>query len=405
MAKGIKIEKNIAKKSELLKFDKPKFVYIPLLSINDTEPTVLAKKKDKVLIGTPIAKTKGDVKMAIVSTVSGEVVDYVAMTYKNKKIKCIKIKNDFREKKEEVTASSKMTKKSFIKLLQDNNIIGLESNVLVYQKYAKNAKTLVINAVESEPLLFSDQDLLANHAEEILECIDNLLDINEINNAIIVIKENNYRLMEVLNDYIGTYLRMKIVCVSNIYPIGYENKLVKEVLKLNDEVIVNNVYTIYDIYKAIKGDFLTQKIITFIDFEGNTRQNVLVKVGAQVTEVLKSIFNIDVENKIIISGGPMKGFQADEDLIVTKDLKSVIVMNHNKNRESACMRCGKCINVCPVGLFPLEIRKNINNINKLKKMHVEKCIECGLCAYICPAKSDMMRYIREAKEKIKESEI
>lgn len=197
MKKGTKLfsYKNDTKNAEITVYNKPEFVYIPLVNGSDKDITLLVKKGDYVYKGTPLGKRKGDIKIPIISTISGKVVDFVVKPYLDgTSVKCVKIENDFKEKNFESKNYPKIEKKEFLELLHDNGIIGLGgAGFPTHVKYDtdKKIKTLLVNAVECEPYISADYVLLNTHTEEVLECIDMILDINNIDEAVIAVKKSN----------------------------------------------------------------------------------------------------------------------------------------------------------------------------------------------------------------------
>ena len=420
MRKGTKLlgHKNELKEKKLLVYNKPEFVYIPLVNGNDKDITILVKKGDYVYKGTHLGKRKGNIKIPIISTVSGKVVDFVAKTYLDGTIvKCVKIENDFKEKCLDTKIVDKINKDVFLQLLHDNGIIGLGgAGFPTHVKYDTQSKikTLLVNAVECEPYIMADYEILKTHPEEILEAIDMVLEINNIDEAVIAVKKTNVELIKILNNFIGTYLKIKIKEVPNLYPMGWEKRLIEEVfnetydkLPLEIGIVVNNVSTIYAIYEVLKNNQpLTERIVTFSGIGLKEPQNVLVKIGTEVSEVITNLIGYsNIENVNFIAGGPMMGESIkSSDLVVSPTLNSVLVLENIDEVEVNCLRCGKCIEVCPANICPVLIKDNIENVNKLKKLDVNKCISCGLCSYICPSKILVRDFVSKAKEKIKVSE-
>lgn len=418
MIKGIRLDshKKMSKDKLVTVYNKPKYVYIPLISGNDTDITILVKKGEYVYKGTHIGKRKGNIKIPIISTVSGTVLEYVNMPYLNgEEVKCVKIENDFKEKTLNTKKIPKIDKQQFLDLLHDNGIVGLGgAGFPTYIKYDTNKiKTLLVNAVECEPYITADYELLKKYPEEILECIDNILEINNIDNAVIAIKKTNVELLKILNNYIGTYLKIKIKEVPNIYPMGWERTLIEAVfgytydrLPIEKGIVVNNVSTIYAIYEVLKYNKpLTDRIITFTGDALNEPQNILVKIGSLAGDVIKDVIGYKETGDLnIIAGGPMMGNASKEDLVISPSLNCVIVMKNRNERVVECLRCGKCVNVCPVNICPVLIKDNVNNPSKLKELDVNKCVECGLCSFICPSKLLVREYVRKAKQNLKGSE-
>lgn len=415
----VKIDKHRLTNDELIYFNKPKKVYIPLISGSDTDITVLVKKGEYVYKGSMIAKSKGNFRIPIHSSVSGTVLDFEEKKcFNGIKVKCVVIENDFKETIEEKTLIkrnlNKYSKEEFINILKENGIIGLGgAGFPTYIKYdSQKIKTLIVNAVECEPFITADEILCKTKCEEILEAIDAILEINHIDKAIIAIKENNLELKNVFDNYIGTYLKIEIKCVKNYYPAGWEKNLVEDVtgkqyqkLPLEVGVVVNNVSTIYAIYEALKYKKpLIERIITFSGKKLKKCCNVLVKIGTPVKDILEELGFEDYG--IIISGGPMMGIKVDDGLVISSNQNCILVLDDNECNESNCLKCGKCVEVCPAKLSPVVIMKNVESKNKkieeINSLQPQKCIECGLCSYICPAKILVRERVKQAKQILKE---
>lgn len=423
--KGLRIinKKEISLKSEMINFLNPNNVFIPLIIGTETNISVFVKKGDYVYKGNLLGKSQGKFSLPILASISGTVIGFEEKYYLNgKKVKCIVIKNDFKElalnKYSVVENINQIKKETFIELLKNNSIVGMGgANFPTYIKYSteQKIKTLIVNAVECEPYITADYVLIVEHAEEILECINAILKINGIDEAYIAIKKYNTKLINAFNKYIGTYPNIKIHETLNIYPMGWEKNVVESVLnrtydKLPIEigVVVNNVSTIYAIYESIKYNKpLTSRIVTFTGEGFEIAKNINVKIGTSVREVIEK--NLKYKNKselLFIAGGPMMGNSIpSDDIIVTPNLNCVLVIPKNKELESInCLRCGLCMKYCPAKLTPVLIKDNLNNSDKLKSYQVNRCIECGLCSFVCPSKINVRDYVRRAKEIIREEQ-
>ena len=379
---------------------KPEKVYIPNINVRNCKFSI----NDKVLKGDVLGCSK---KIPIYSSVSGVIVDFVNVDG----IPCVVIKNDFKEKdKFKKRDISSLTKEEFIEILKENSIVGMGgAGFPTYIKYeADNIKTLVVNAVECEPYITSDYTLFMKYTKEILDTINDIKRIVGIKKVIIAVKKHNKDLVDRINKYISSYNGIKLSLVKDKYPAGWERRLIKEVthksydkLPIERGIVVNNVSTIYQIGLSLyEGIPLIERIVTFTGEGLKKPCNVLVKVGTKVSDVLESI-GVH-KNSIVIENGPMMGKLANEDLIVTPTLNCVLVLkNKYGERLNECLRCGKCVNVCPCGLMPVLIKDNINNLEMLRKLHPEKCVSCGLCSYMCPSKIDVRQIVNDAKEKVK----
>lgn len=422
MISGAKIDigKDLTKTKKLNFFTRPQYVYIPLISGNDRNITAVVKKGDYIYKGSVIGKRKGNFRLPIHSSVSGTVIDFVEKKYIDGSfVKCVVIENDFKEKIEERQFVRKTindyTKEQFIKKLQECGISGMGgAGFPTYVKYNTNKKinTLIVNAVECEPYITADIALIKEKCEEILEAIDAIMDINGIKECFIGIKKDN-KIISLFENYLGTYPRIKIVTVPNLYPMGWERNLVKYIKKvsykkfpLEKGIVVNNLSTIYAIYEALRCNKpLIERIVTFTGNMLKKPQNVYVKIGTPVKDVIEHIGgykrNKDV---IIIAGGAMMGTSIiDDEFIIDENLNCVLVIKEPKEEAVLnCLRCGKCVSICPSHLSPVLIKDNLKNIDILKTLCPDKCVECGLCSYICPSKINIRGCVKQAKKIISE---
>lgn len=419
--RGAKIHKN--KKisiNEIVEFKKPKEVYIPLICGNDYDITVIPKIGDYVYKGSVVGNNKGKFKMFIHSSVSGKVKAIESKKHPyNKDVKCLIIENDFKEQLKEIKGIKEnindYSKEEFINIIKNAGIIGMGgAGFPTYVKYDidKKIKTLVVNAVECEPYITADYMIVKTKFKEILEAIDAIMEINKIDECIIGVKKSNKELIKLMNQYIGTYLKIKLKKVPNLYPMGWEKSLIKQTLgvtydKLPIEkgIVVNNVSTIYAIYEALKtGLPILERVIT-VSGEGVKKPtNVLVKIGTPINELLE-VIQLKDKRMVLVTGGPMMGDSLlTTDSMILKELNAILALPLLKREETACLRCGKCIEKCPVGICPVLIKDSHLNKKKLEMLTPEKCIGCGLCSYICPARIDLRKIVSEAKLKLKGDE-
>jgi electron transport complex protein RnfC len=419
MAKGIKVisKKSMSLKNSIVECKRPEIVYIPLVNHSKLDCECLVKIGDRVLKGSIVGRRNDNIELPIHSSVSGKVIGIEEKYYLNgEKVNCVVIENDFMEKQENfVGCKSKIedySKENFIECLKRCAVTGMGgSDFPTYIKYKGDLNTIVINAIECEPYITSDQAMINLHAEEILEAIDAIMEINKIDKGVIAIKENNTAMKSKFETYLGTYPKIKIALMRNVYPMGWERLLIKEALgieydKLPGEkgIVVNNASTIYAIYKALKEKKpVSNRIVTITGEALKNPVNVLVKIGTSIKDVMKELDEYNGISKIrFIAGGPMMGdCLPTDDLIVTKNLNCVLVIEDSEEEDLPCIRCGRCVEACPASICPVLIKDNIKDYEALKYLHPEKCIECGLCSYICPSKIKVRESVREAKKEIR----
>lgn len=425
MITGFKIpsKKSMSLKNNVIEYLNPEYVYIPLISGTETNISIFVKKGDYVYKGSIIGKRQGNLSIPILSSVSGVVVGFEEKYYLNgKKNKCVVIENDFKELIENKLPIcediTKIKKGDFVEILKNNSIVGLGgANFPTFVKYDtdKLIKTLIVNAVECEPYITADYTLILEHSEEILECINAILKINGIITAYIAIKKTNTKLIDAFNKFIGTYPNIKIYQMENIYPMGWEKNIVCTILKqsynnlpIEINAVVNNVSTIYAIYESLKYHRpLISRIVTFTGEGLENPQNIRVKFGTSVKEIIKKYCKYkNIDNLIFVAGGPMMGNSLPtDDLVVTPNLNCVLVIpKMEKNQSIECLRCGLCVKYCPAKLTPVLIKENCENVENLKQYQVNRCIECGLCSYVCPSKIKVRDYVKKAKSNIRKGD-
>ncbi len=409
--------KELTKNKKITEYIKPQIIYIPLESKLGVKYKHHVKEGDYVYKGSVVA-TNTEINFPIHSSVSGYVIKGTMKVMNNgSKIKCIVVENDFKEKYESKSGAKKNIDKysqtEFVRMLRDSGITGLGgSDFPTYIKYSSsNSQYLIVNAVECEPMITSDYSIMGEHSEEILDCIDAILEIMSLKKAFIAINETNIKMFKEFNKYIGSYPNIKLISVFDAYPNGWERNLIEGITNLTYKkyptecgVIINNVSTIYAIYEMLKYNRpLTERVITITGSGIKKPQNVKVKIGASISEIINHIEGYkDINDLLFIAGGPMMGKSLPtDDIVVTKDLNAVIVMKNELKEASPCIKCGKCAKVCPVGIIPIMAKENINNTEILKQLNVNKCIECGLCSYICPSKIAIREFVKVAKKEVK----
>ena len=384
--------------NELKSFLNPKDIY-------------LEQGDSKLLVGDYVYKYqtighKERFNVPIISSVSGTVVDI--------KDGYIKIKNDLLEKTEKEIINrdvSKIKKEEFLDIIEKAGIIGMGgAGFPTHMKYKtdKNIELLIVNAVECEPYITADYSIMNEKCNELLEGINNIIRINKINNAILAIKKTNVEVIKKFKEIIDKYPKIELRIVRDIYPMGWERTLIKEVTKKEYDIlpielgiVVNNISTIFAINNALKHDIpLVERIITITGENVKNPGNVMVKIGTSVNEILKFMGGI-LDDSVLISGGPMMGVEINKTDYIKPQMNCILVLPKPKEENIInCLRCGKCVSACPANLAPVII-KECSNKEELIKLQVNKCISCGLCSYICPSRIDLRNIVNEKKEVIK----
>ena len=385
-------------------------IYIPLISKLGYPYRPKVKVGEYVCIGTVLGESTA-IDFPLLSTVSGTVVGledkYIA---NNKLVKCIVIENDFKDKYLNKPGSKRninnLNKEEFLYALSRCGITDMSgSDYPVYLKYMEDTKFkyLVIDATYYEVLKSSDSALLYNNVEEILEVMDAIMDIMKIKKGYIAISEDNSLVIKRVLKHINTYPNIKIYPAINAFPSGHSKCLIRDILDISYKkypsdagIVYENVATIYAIYEALKYDKpVTERIISLSGKGIKNPCNYKVRIGTNLDELLEKTDNYKkINNPILVVNGLMMGTAInDKNLIITKDVHTISIVENKVDNVSECIKCGKCSEVCPVNLIPSLIIKT-----KDKKNRPDKCIECGLCSYVCPAKIDIREIIKSIKD-------
>lgn len=411
---GVKInsKKDMSITNRLESFYKMDMVYIPVEGAK-----VLVKKNDKVLMGERIAVSNNGIYHF--ASVSGKVVDVVKMrNMKNKEIDCIKIKNDFKEEKIEEYDNdnfARYSKENFIESIKNAGIIGLGgAGFPTYLKYntTEDINTLIINAVECEPYITADYTTSLKHINEILKTLQTMIQLFDIESCYIGVKKKNYRLRELFVTAVAKFPKIKVVDVPNLYPMGWERSLVRYIkhvdydkIPLEKGIVVSNISTIYAIYEALRYQKpLYEHVVTFTGEGFKNPKNLIVRTGTKVGDILNTLkVDGDDIDFSLVAGGPMMGEAiSDDNLVIESSLNCILLLPTKEEKETTCLRCGKCVDNCPVKICPVLVKDNINDLDDLKRLYPNRCIECGICSFICPAKINLREYVRKAKEKCRE---
>ncbi len=404
----------------------PKQVSIPLSQHLGAPAVPVVKKGDSVKVGTLIAKGEAFISANIHSSVSGMVVkiDDVLDTsgYKNKAI-VINVEGD--EWEESIDRSKDLVKeikgepKELLEKIKEMGIVGLGGATFpAHVKYMvsddRKADHLVINAVECEPYLTADHRVMLERADEILVGIAIMMKTGKVDKALVGIEANKPDAIEVMQAKCTDFPGVEIVPLKVQYPQGAEKQLIKSVLNreipsgklpLDVGCIVNNVGTALAIYEAVqKNKPLIERVVTMTGKTLKNTGNFLARVGVPATMLLEALGE-EMPGGIskIISGGPMMGKAVNSlDIPITKGTSGIILMDaaeSRRNESQNCIRCAKCVSVCPMGLEPYLLEKlaERENFESCEKEAIFDCIECGSCSYTCPSARPLLDYIRHGK--------
>lgn len=397
------------------------FVYIPLLNMNSTAFEVLVKPGDKVKVGQMIAFRNDHFYLPIFSSVSGEVESIEKMMSSSlTPVDHIKIKNDLKYEKDNNGLNMDVetaSREEIIEAIKNSGITGNGgSGFPTYIKYNPQGEfnTLLINGVECEPLITIDYHIMKEKTDMLITGIKFLLKASNAPKAIIAFKQGKDELKAKISKAIEGIDNISIVEVPDVYPMGWERTLVKEVFnkrfdKIPGEIgiIVNNPSTVICVGEALTTG---QDYTTGLTISGNAIKkptNVIVPIGARISEIIAQTggYNDDVsaKNTKLVVGGPMMGKNIVDDEVGVNSYNNAISVLYDENLEELpCLRCSRCVEYCPMGLQSVAIKdaEKAKNLDMLKKLHADLCVSCGLCSYICPSRIQVTDYTTKGKMRV-----
>lgn len=322
---------------------------------------------------------------------------------------------------EDIVQDIKLSSQEIVERIKDRGIVGLGGAAFpTHVKYMvpedKHVDYIIINAAECEPYLTSDNRLLLEHTEEILIGIEIMKKAVKVDKAKIGIETNKPQAIAALKALVSKYPGTEVVPLKTKYPQGAEKQLIYALTKrevpsgkLPVEVgcIVNNVGTAFAIYQAVqKNRPLIDNILTFTGKGVSNNKNLLVRVGTSIQAIIDYCGGLPEDTGKVINGGPMMGkAMMDLSAPTTKTTSSILVMTDkesSRKKTTNCLRCGKCVSACPMGLEPIQIAllAKQERWEEAEKECAMDCIECGSCLFTCPAGQPLLDIIRVAKSKI-----
>ncbi len=399
----------------------PSRVAIPLQQHIGAPCKALVQKGDAVKVGQKIGEAVGIVSAAVHASVSGTVVDCIpCITANGTQQMSVIIDNDFQDTWVELTPAAdpaNITAEELSNLAREMGIVGMggatfPTAVKLAVPADKVVDTLVLNGAECEPYLSADHRLMLEHAQEIMKGAQLVQKALGIERVIVGIENNKKDAVEEMQAACSICENASVVALKVKYPQGGEKQLVYALtrrrvpngkLPLDVGAIVMNVGTCYALYRAVyEGRPVVDRVVTV---GGNVQKpaNYLVRIGAPVEWLLDTSEGILPNTRMLIYGGPMMGMAISrEDIPITKGCSGIVALESALAvvKESACIRCGRCVEACPMLLSPATIDRYVRKdlFEQAEAAGVMNCIECGVCSYSCPAKRNLTQSCRVAKK-------
>lgn len=405
---------------------KPGKELVYLLSQHIGAPAkAIVNKGDHVVVGQKIAEAGGFVSAPIYATVSGTVKSLEKR--KNATggyVDAIVVEND--EQYESTTFveadPESLSREEILDRIREAGVVGMggagfPTAVKLAPKDPSTVDHILVNGSECEPYLTSDYRMMLEKPEMIVEGLKIMLKLFGDNcKGLICIENNKPKAIEIMKKAVEGADRVSVAVVKTKYPEGAERSLINAVtgrfvnskmLPADAGCVVDNVGTVMAVYDAVKnGKPLMYRVFTVTGDAVKDPRNFLVRIGTPYRELVEAAGGFTAEPEKIISGGPMMGFAlADLDVPVTKTsgaLTCFLKDEVSRVHETACISCGRCLNVCPARLMPTKLAElaEAGDEEGFESFDGLECVNCGSCSYTCPAKRPLAANINMMRQRV-----
>ena len=422
-------EKRWSRESAIEVMPLPAMVSIPLGQHIGAPATAVVAKGDRVLTGQLIAEASGFMSANIHSPVSGTVKAVEALpNAQGLRQPMIVIERDGDEWAEGIDLSPELKKEctltsaEIIEKIKAAGIVGMggatfPTHVKLSVPPGKKAEFLIINGVECEPYLTSDYRTMMEHGDRLMAGVKILMQALQVDKALIGVENNKPDAITHLRGIAAEYEGIKVVPLKTRYPQGGEKQLIAALtgrqvppppaLPIDVGAVVCNASTTVAVYEAVqKNKPLIERVVTVTGKNIASPKNLLTRMGTPVSSLIEAAGGLPEGDVKVLNGGPMMGrAMVNLDSPVTKGCSGITVISGAEAQrvcENECIKCAKCVSVCPMGLEPYLLSK----LSKRKAWdlaesgHITDCIECGSCQYTCPAGLPLLDYVRLGKQTV-----
>ncbi len=422
-------KKNLTMNAGIMNLPVPQVCYIPMIQHAGVAAKPVVEKGDVVNEGELIGLAQGDDSVNVHASVPGKVIDIIDSLLFNVHQTTVLIEaegaftttgsspaelNDWRNKDTAI----------LLEMIRTSGVAGLGGDA--FSTAAKltsspglKIDTLIVNGAESEPYLTSDDVIMKTYPNEIIEGIQITLKIIGISKAIIAVEDNKKPAIKALNEAVKQIHPEEKIVIKHLqskYPQGSEKQLIYSLLSRtlspsefprNSGVVVLNIGTIFAIREAVL--FNKPLIDRFITVSGDMIHrpgNYKVRLGTRISDIIEECGGLKGVPGRVVIGGPMRGISVDDmELPVIKSTSGILFLSDKEtcNEVSVpCIRCGRCVSVCPSGLIPRDIAGAVEKgaFDTVASFRPEACILCGSCSYVCPAKRPLSYFVNIAMESL-----
>ena len=407
----------------LKRFPDPEEVVIPLSMHAGAPANPVVQVGDTVKVGQKIGEAAAFISSNIHSSVSGTVTAIENRPHATRG-ECLSVvirsdgKNTLDESVKPHKPLDELTPEEIVDIIQEAGIVGMGGAgfpTSVKLKPAKPVDTILLNGCECEPLLTADHRVLLEYADDVIFGLKAIIKAVGTEKGVIVIEDNKPDAIELMREKTAEYSNIEVVSARTKYPQGAEKMLIKRVtgrkvpsggLPADVGCVVSNISTTKAISDAIQtGMPLIERVVTVTGERLKNPGNFIVKIGTNTKDLIDYCGGITGEGEVTIkAGGPMMGFLlSDTNVPIMKGSNGIIAVDTDHTAEQPCIKCGRCMDVCPMELSPLYFAKfaDEQNWQGMKDKNVMDCIECRSCEYICSSKIPLVAKIKAGKTAVR----
>ena len=426
-------ENKLSATGKILPVGLPKQVAILLSQHIGAPAKPVVAKGDSVKVGTLIAEAGGFVSANIHSSVSGKVAKIDTVTDSSglkKSAIIIDVEGDEWEesvdRSQDLVTDTALSAKEIVARISQMGIVGMggatfPTGVKLSPPPGNKAEVLIVNAVECEPYLTGDDALMQNKPAEIIVGCTLLMKALDVKRTLIGIEVNKPAAIKMMKQAIASAklpagCSVAVVPLKKRYPQGGEKQLIDAVIRrqvksgalpISEGAVVQNVATVFAVYEAVmKNKPLVERVVTVTGKSVATPSNFLARLGTPMTQLIEAAGGLPADTGKIIGGGPMMGKALiTPEVPITKGAGGILIMRQKESLRKPmrdCIRCGKCVNACPMGLNPAFLMRDAvtKNWDDAERLHAQDCIECGSCSFTCPANRPLLDHIRISKQTV-----
>lgn len=421
--------KQWSKSSAIEVMELPDVVNIPLSQHIGAPATAIVKKGDKVVVGQKIAEATGFMSANIHAPISGTVtavdlqpngqgIRQMMITIKRED----DVWDEAIDRTDTLVTECNLEPKAIIEKIKDAGIVGMggatfPTHVKLSIPEGKRAEILIINGVECEPYLTSDYRTMLERGEQLIVGTRILMRAIGVTNAVIGIEANKPDAVKHLQAIVGAATDIKVQMLKTQYPQGGEKQLIAAVtgrqvpappaLPIDVGAVVCNASTAVAVYEAVqKNKPLIERVVTVTGAAVPSPKNLLTRFGTPVEALIAKCGGLAEGDVKVINGGPMMGRALSNIAMpVMKGCSGITIMVGSatvRGVESACIKCAKCVEACPMGLEPYLLSKQARKKawDAMEANDITSCIECGCCQFTCPANIPLLDYVRLGKQTV-----